>query len=247
MTEVCMKAAQHAQFLVLNLLQQSKRALVSDKKYSDERVDVLSCVLLAERGQLGQPLILTIIYLPSPGRPRHHPEAACGEAGRVSLLRRQVRPQGGGAAAGGGQGTDQWPLPRCPLQVVSQLTGLDTLVTFRRRIQASCSTAFLCPLHPAHRDILAVILQGGSSSCCVAVLTVLTVLSSDVYATRKASSLLPVVLAAQSCANTLAAATHRAPAQLLHMLSAALAGAVETEVHNITFSVLSGVVHLTAV
>ena len=76
---------------------------------------------------------------------------------------------------------------------------------------------------------------------------VLTVLSSDVYATRKASSLLPVVLAAQSCANTLAAATHRAPAQLLHMLSAALAGAVETEVHNITFSVLSGVVHLTAV
>ena len=63
MTEVCMKAAQHAQFLVLNLLQQSKRALVSDKKYSDERVDVLSCVLLAERGQLGQPLIFTIIYL----------------------------------------------------------------------------------------------------------------------------------------------------------------------------------------
>ena len=113
-TEVCMKAAQHAQFLVLNLLQQSKRALVSDKKYSDERVDVLSCVLLAERGQLGQPLILTIIYLPSPGRPRHHPEAACGEAGGVPLLRGQVRPQGGGAAAGGGQGTDQWPLPRCP-------------------------------------------------------------------------------------------------------------------------------------
>ena len=91
-----MKAAQHAQFLVLNLLQQSKRALVSDKKYSDERVDVLSCVLLAERGQLGQPLIiLTIIYLPSPGRPRHHPEAACGEAGRVPLLRGQVLPQGG--------------------------------------------------------------------------------------------------------------------------------------------------------
>ena len=57
--------------------------------------------------------------------------------------------------------------------------------------------------------------------------------SSDVYATRKASSLLPVVLAAQSCANTLAAAQHRAPAQLLHMLSAALAGAVEAEVHHI--------------
>ena len=55
---------------------------------------------------------------------------------------------------------------KVPLQVVSQLTGLDTLVTFRRRIQASCSTAFLCPLHPAHRDILAVILQGGSGSCC---------------------------------------------------------------------------------
>ena len=51
---------------------------------------------------------------------------------------------------------------KVPLQVVSQLTGLDTLVTFRRRIQASCSTSFLCPLHPAHRDILAVILQGGS-------------------------------------------------------------------------------------
>ena len=68
--------------------------------------------------------------------------------------------------------------------------------------------------------------------------------SSDVYATRKASSLLPVVLAAQSCANTLAAATHRAPAQLLDMLSAALAGAVETEVHHI---VVWGVVHLTAV
>ena len=71
-----MKAAQHAQFLVLNLLQQSKRALVSDKKYSDERVDVLSCVLLAERGQLGQPLILTIICLttqpwPAPPPPNH--------------------------------------------------------------------------------------------------------------------------------------------------------------------------------
>ena len=62
---------------------------------------------------------------------------------------------------------------------------------------------------------------------------VLTVLSSDVYATRKASSLFPVVLAAQSCANTLAAAQHRAPAQLLDMLSAALAGAVEAEVHHI--------------
>ena len=60
--------------------------------------------------------------------------------------------------------------------------------------------------------------------------------SSDVYATRKASSLFSVVLAAQSCANTLAAATHRAPAQLLHMLSAALAGAVETEVHHIVWS-----------
>ena len=92
-----MKAAQHAQFLVLNLLQQSKRALVSDKKYSDERVDVLTCVLLAERGQLGQPPILTmyLLYLPSPGRPRHHPEAACGEAGGLPLLRGQVRPQGG--------------------------------------------------------------------------------------------------------------------------------------------------------
>ena len=119
---------------------------------------------------------------------------------------------------------------KVPLQVLAQLAGLDTLVSIRRRIQASCSTAFLCPLHPAHRDILAVILQGGSCSCCVTMLTVLTAASSDVYATRKAASLFPVVLAAQSCANTLAAATHRAPAQLLHMLSSALTGAVEAEV-----------------
>ena len=47
--EICMKSAAHAQFLVLNILQQCRRSLVSDKKYSDERVDVLSCVLIAER------------------------------------------------------------------------------------------------------------------------------------------------------------------------------------------------------
>ena len=167
-----MKAAQHAQFLVLNLLQQSKRALVSDKKYSDERVDVLSCVLLAERGQLGQPLILTIIYLPTQPWPAPPPPGGCVWRGW-----RCLSAPGAGSASRRmscgrwGQGTDRWPLPRCPLQVVSQLTGLDTLVPFRRRIQASCSTAFLCPLHPAHRDILAVILQGGSCSCCVTVLT----------------------------------------------------------------------------
>ena len=44
-----MKSAAHAQFLVLNILQQCRKSLVSDKKYSDERVDVLSCVLIAER------------------------------------------------------------------------------------------------------------------------------------------------------------------------------------------------------
>ena len=47
--EICMKSAAHAQFLVLNILQQSRKSLVSDQKYSDERVDVLSCVLIAER------------------------------------------------------------------------------------------------------------------------------------------------------------------------------------------------------
>ena len=47
--EICMKSAAHAQFLVLNILQQCRKSLVSDKKYSDERVDVLSCVLIAER------------------------------------------------------------------------------------------------------------------------------------------------------------------------------------------------------
>ena len=88
--------------------------------------------------------------------------------GRFGLKEEELRQVGPGYRR-------RWPLSRCPLQVVSQLTGLDTLVTFRRRIQASCSTAFLCPLHPAHRDILAVILQGGSRSCsCVTVLTVLT-------------------------------------------------------------------------
>ena len=47
--DLCMKSASHAQFLILNILQQCRKSLVSDKKYSDDRVDVLSCVLIAER------------------------------------------------------------------------------------------------------------------------------------------------------------------------------------------------------
>ena len=169
-TEVCMKAAQHAQFLVLNLLQQSKRALVSDKKYSDERVDVLSCVLLAERGQLGQPLILTIICLTTQPWPAPPPPGGCVWRGWLCLS----APEAGSASrrrscGRWGPGCRPVATIKVPLQVLSQLAGLDTLVSIRRRIQASCSTAFLCPLHPAHRDILAVILQGGSCSCCVTV------------------------------------------------------------------------------
>ena len=48
--DICMKSSQHGQFLILNILQQIKKTLLmSDKKYSDEKVDVLSCFLVAER------------------------------------------------------------------------------------------------------------------------------------------------------------------------------------------------------
>ena len=48
-TEVCLKSGQHAQFLVLNIIQGLKKGLVSDRKYSDERIDILSCLLIAEK------------------------------------------------------------------------------------------------------------------------------------------------------------------------------------------------------
>ena len=53
LTEVASKSCQHSQFIILNILQQHKKVLVSDKKYSDERVDVLSCLLIAERIMTG--------------------------------------------------------------------------------------------------------------------------------------------------------------------------------------------------
>ena len=48
-TEVCLRSGQHTQFLVLNIIQGLKKGLVSDKKYSDERIDILSCLLIAEK------------------------------------------------------------------------------------------------------------------------------------------------------------------------------------------------------
>ena len=51
--EISMKCSQHSQFLILNILQQNKKILVSDKKYSDERVDMLSLVLMAETSMAG--------------------------------------------------------------------------------------------------------------------------------------------------------------------------------------------------
>ena len=53
LSEVASKSCQHSQFIILNILQQHKKVLVSDKKYSDERVDVLSCLLIAERIMTG--------------------------------------------------------------------------------------------------------------------------------------------------------------------------------------------------
>ena len=53
--DISTKSAQHCQFVILNILQQNKNILVSDKKYSDERVDVLSLVLIAERALAGPP------------------------------------------------------------------------------------------------------------------------------------------------------------------------------------------------
>ena len=50
---VCRRAAQHTQFLILNLIQQIKKQIVSDKKYSDERLDLLSCLLIAEQAMAG--------------------------------------------------------------------------------------------------------------------------------------------------------------------------------------------------
>ena len=52
-TEVCVRTGQHTQFLVLNLLQTVKKGLVSDRKYSDERIDLLSCLLIAEKALAG--------------------------------------------------------------------------------------------------------------------------------------------------------------------------------------------------
>ena len=48
-------AQQHAQFLILNVIQQAKKGIVSDKKYSEARLDILSCLLLAERATTGPP------------------------------------------------------------------------------------------------------------------------------------------------------------------------------------------------
>ena len=53
LTEVCVRSGQHTQFLVLNLLQTVKKGLVSDRKYSDERIDLLSCLLIAEKALAG--------------------------------------------------------------------------------------------------------------------------------------------------------------------------------------------------
>ena len=50
-----MKSCGHSQFLILNILQQHKKVLISDKKYSDDRVDVLSCLLIAEKMMTGPP------------------------------------------------------------------------------------------------------------------------------------------------------------------------------------------------
>ena len=52
-TEVCVRSGQHTQFLVLNLIQTVKKGLVSDRKYSDERIDILSCLLIAEKALAG--------------------------------------------------------------------------------------------------------------------------------------------------------------------------------------------------
>jgi WASH complex subunit 7 len=50
---LALAAQQHAQFLILNLVQQAKKGLVSDRKYSEARLDTLSCLLLAERAMAG--------------------------------------------------------------------------------------------------------------------------------------------------------------------------------------------------
>ena len=52
-TEVCVRSGQHTQFLLLNLIQTVKKGLVSDRKYSDERIDLLSCLLIAEKALAG--------------------------------------------------------------------------------------------------------------------------------------------------------------------------------------------------
>ena len=48
-TQVCVRSGQHSQYLVLNMIQGLKKGLVSDRKYSDERIDILSCLLIAEK------------------------------------------------------------------------------------------------------------------------------------------------------------------------------------------------------
>ena len=50
---ISLSAQQHTQFLILNMIQQAKKGIVSDKKYSEARLDILSCLLLAEKAMAG--------------------------------------------------------------------------------------------------------------------------------------------------------------------------------------------------
>ena len=52
-SETVEQSLRHIQFLLLNLVQQAKRSLVSDTKYTEARLDILSCLILAERALSG--------------------------------------------------------------------------------------------------------------------------------------------------------------------------------------------------
>ena len=58
----CVSASQGSVTHCYNRLVQAKKGLVSDKKYSEARLDILSCLLLAERAMTGPPTLQVTSY-----------------------------------------------------------------------------------------------------------------------------------------------------------------------------------------
>jgi WASH complex subunit 7 len=51
--ETVEQSLQHTHFLLLNLIKQAKKSVISDRKYTEAKLDILSCLILAERALAG--------------------------------------------------------------------------------------------------------------------------------------------------------------------------------------------------